>query len=56
MFTNNILDAKITAKRLVSESGLNKKIKTLATKGEIKKLETKAGRKTEHDKIVKLQT
>ena len=33
-FTNNILDAK-TAKKLVNESGLNEKIKTLATKEEI---------------------
>ena len=35
---NNILDAKITMKMLVNESALNKKIKTLATKGEIKTL------------------
>ena len=34
-FTNNILDAKITAKKLVDESGLNKKINTLAVKKEI---------------------
>ena len=34
-FTNNILDAKITAKTLVDESGLNKKINTLAVKKEI---------------------
>ena len=32
---NNILDPKITAKELVSESGLNEKIKTLAVKKEI---------------------
>ena len=35
-FTNNILDVKITAKKLVNEYGMNKKIKT-ATKEEIKK-------------------
>ena len=35
-FTNNILDVKITAKKLVNEHGMNKKIKT-ATKEEIKK-------------------
>ena len=34
---NNILDSKITAKKLVNESGLNKNIKTLATKEEIRK-------------------
>ena len=34
--TINILDSKITTKRLVDKSGLNKKIKTLATKQEIK--------------------
>ena len=31
-FTNNILDAKITGKKLVNKSGLNEKIKTLAAK------------------------
>ena len=31
-FTNNMLDAKITAKKLVNESGLNEKSKTLAIK------------------------
>ena len=41
-FTNNILHAKITAKKLLNESGLNKTIKTLATKEEIKKIATKA--------------
>ena len=35
--TNNILDAKITAKKLVNESGLNENMKTLATREEIKK-------------------
>ena len=29
-FKNNILDAKITAKKLVNESGLNEKMKALA--------------------------
>ena len=55
-FTNNILDAKITAKKLVNESGLNVKIKTLATKEEMKKLATKAKLKAERDEIIKLQT
>ena len=36
-FTENILDVKITAKKLVNESGLHEKIKTLATKKAIKK-------------------
>ena len=36
-FTTNILDAKITAKKLVNQSGLNEKIKTLEAKEEIKK-------------------
>ena len=43
---NNMLDSKITAKKLVNESGLNKNIKTLEeinkrTKGEIKKITNK---------------
>ena len=29
---NNVLNAKITAKKLVNESGLNENIQTLATK------------------------
>ena len=53
-FTNNILDAKITVKKLVNESGLNGKIKTLATKEDIKKSATKAKLKAEQDKVVKL--
>ena len=55
-FTKNILDAKITVKKLVNESGLNGKIKTLATKKDIKKSATKAKLKAEQDKVVKLQT
>ena len=55
-FTNNILDAKITAKKVVNESGLNEKIKILATKEEIKRLATKAELRAEQGKIVKLQT
>ena len=69
-FTNNVLDVKITAKRLVHESGLNEKIKTLATKEETKKgkkqsktKQTKEKNKTakveskpEQDQTVKLQT
>ena len=35
--TNNILDVKITSKKLVNQSGLIEKIKILATKEEIKK-------------------
>ena len=35
-FTSNTLDAKIAQKRLVNEYYLNEKIKTLATKEEIK--------------------
>ena len=49
-FTNNVLDAKITAKQIVNESGLNGKIKALAIKVEIKKSQQK------QDKTVKLQT
>ena len=37
-FTRNPIDTKITQKRLVSECDLNEKIKTLATKEEIKTL------------------
>ena len=46
-FTNNIFDKKITAKKLVNESGLNVKIETLATKEEIKEILTKAEFKAE---------
>ena len=35
-FTNNILNAKGTAKELLNSSGLNKKIKTLAKKEKYK--------------------
>ena len=55
-FTSNALDAKITQKKLVNESYLNEKIKTLETKEELKTLATKAELKAEQDKIVKLQT
>ena len=55
-FMNNILDAKITWKKLVNESGLNGKIKTLAKREEIKLLATKVELKAEQDKIVKLET
>ena len=41
-FTYNILEKKITLKKLVNESGFSEKVKTLATKEEIKKLATKA--------------
>ena len=54
-FTNNILDRKITGKKLVNEFGLNEKIKTLATKKGIKKLVTKTESKAEQDEIVKLK-
>ena len=40
--------AKITAKKLVNESGFNEKIKTLATKEEIKKSATKAELKADN--------
>ena len=50
-FTSNTLDAKITQKKLVNESYLNKKTKTLATTEEIK-----TATKAEQDKIVKFQT
>ena len=47
-----MLHAKITAKGLVNESGLNEEIKTFATEEEIKKLAAKV----ELKKIVKPQT
>ena len=53
---NNILDAKITAKKLVNKSGLNEKINTLAKREEIKLLATKTELKAEQNKIVKLET
>ena len=40
-FTSNILDTKITQKKLVNGSGLNEKIKTLATDEEIQASATK---------------
>ena len=55
-FMNNILDAKITAKKLVNKSGLNEKINTLAKREEIKLLATKTELKAEQNKIVKLET
>ena len=54
-FTSITADAKITQKRLVNESDLNEKIKTLATIEEIKTLARKAELKAEQDKIVKDQ-
>ena len=45
---NNIIDAKLTAKRLINEF-------VLVTKEKIKQLTTKAEFKTEQDKIVALQ-
>ena len=54
-FTNNILDRKITGKKLVNEFGLNEKMKTLATKKGIKKLATKTESKAEQDEIVKFK-
>ena len=51
-----LLDVKITAKKLVNDSGLNEKIKTLAGKEEIKKLATKAELKPKQDKKAKRQT
>ena len=41
---------------LVDESGLNEKLKTLATREEIKTLATKAELKAEQGIIVKLET
>ena len=55
-FTSNTLDAKITQKKLVNESDLDKKIKTLGIKEEIKTLATKVELTAEQDKIVKLET
>ena len=37
-FSSNILHAKKTGKKIVNESGLNKKIKTFATEEEIKQI------------------
>ena len=55
-FMNNVLDAKITRKKLVNESGLNEKIRTLPAKEEIKTLATRTELKAGQDKIVKLET
>ena len=55
-FTSNILDTKITQKKLVNGSGLNEKIKTLATDEEIQASATKGELKAQQDKIVKTST
>ena len=55
-FTNNILDAKITEKKLANESGSDDNMKTPATKGEVNTLVIKAELKPDQDKIVKLET
>ena len=55
-FTNNILDAKITEKKLANESGSDDNMKTPATKGEVNTLVIKAELKADQDKIVKLET
>ena len=55
-FTNNILDAKITEKKLANESGSDDNMKTPATKGEVNTLVIKAELKVDQDKIVKLET
>ena len=55
-FTNNILDAKITEKKLANESGSDDNMKTPATKGEVNTLVIKAELKAGQDKIVKLET
>ena len=55
-FTNNILDAKITQKKLANESGSDDNMETPATKGEVNTLVIKAELKADQDKIVKLET
>ena len=45
----------MTAKKLVNEYSLNEKMRSLATKEEIKTLATNGELKVEQDKIVKLQ-
>ena len=55
-FTNNILDAKITEKKLANESGSDDNMKTPATKGDVNTLVIKAELKADQDKIVKLET
>ena len=55
-FTNNTLDSKITQKKLINEYDLNEKIKKISNKRKIKTLATKAELKAEQDKIIKLQT
>ena len=52
-FTKNILDPK-TKKKIVHESGLDKKIKTLARKEKRKASTTQAKSKTKEDEIVKI--
>ena len=56
--TSNTLDVKITQKKLLNESGLDEKIRTLSTipKEEIETLATKVELKAEQDKLVRLQT
>ena len=51
-FTSNTLDAKMKQKSKSMNGDLNKKIKTVVTKEEIKTV-TKGGLKAEQDKVVK---
>ena len=55
-FTNNILDVKITAKKLVHESGLNEKIKTLAKKKKKDKKQSKTKQTKEKNKTAKVES
>ena len=48
-FTNNILNVKVTVKKLLSESGSNEMVKTLAIKEEIKALAINAELEEEQD-------
>ena len=49
------MNNKINKEKLINESSLNKKIKTLARKEEIKTLATKAELKAVRNKLVKLK-
>ena len=55
-FTRDKFDAKINKDKLINESSLNKEIKIIATKDNLKILAKKAELKAEKDKTRKLQT
>ena len=55
-FASNILDAKITQKKIVNQSGSDEKKKNIRNKRRTKNVSNKGSIKVDQDKMVKLQT